>query len=176
MPADPDHEREMLEEAEKAFRSFAVHQKGGSRQTRSSKTESLIRSFTVDSSSCSGTSEKRHGSNSGSARKSLQKAKSVDGHYVQEAQKHNQEESVNGQVSEMTDEPEDSCVKGLVKDRANIFSKHTPPVSGAKVETSHAQVKEWIAAQPPHATEASENERFVDTWYRSIICNVIDMI
>ena len=46
---DPDKERRMLEQAEEAFRSFASHKKGGSlsRQQRSTKTRSLIKSFTL---------------------------------------------------------------------------------------------------------------------------------
>ena len=156
--ADPDHERRMLEEAEEAFRTYAAHQKGGSKAKRSSKTESLIRSFTVDSTSSSEPMDKRGSSKMASARKPLEKAKSFDEQIITGELKTG---SVNEVVSssKAIDESKDACVKGMVKDRANVFSKHIPPVSGNKTEGSHADVKKWIASQPPQAAGVGESER-----------------
>ena len=156
---DPDHERKMLEEAEEAFRTYAAHQKEGSKS--SGKTQNLIRSFTVDSSSRNGPSGTRGSSNVVSPRNPMQKAKSVDGYIASETSV-GHVESVNETVSnsQAHDESKDACVRGLVKDRANIFSMNTPPVSGQKIETSHSQVKKWIASQPHAETEADENERY----------------
>jgi len=160
---DPDHERKMLEEAEEAFRTYAAHQKGGSKGKRSSKTENLIRSFTVES---SGSNEpppsKQDGSKMESQRKPFQKAKSVDDLVFTEV-KNVPEEQVNYTVSgiEVRDESKDALVKGFVKDRASIFSKHTPPAAGEKSETAHAQVKNWIASHPHSEAGTDDSERLL---------------
>lgn len=161
----------MLEEAEEAFRNYAAHQKGGNKGKRSSKTENLIRSFTVDSPSYNETASIGGKSNIASQRKPLQKARSVDDYIASEEPKFGREVPVNGVASsgQTHDESKDACVKGLVKDRANIFLKHTPPVSGERVETTHAQVKKWIASQPHTVTGTDDSERYFDVNYCQMI-------
>ena len=157
----------MLEEAEEAFRTYAAHQKGGNKGKRSSKTENLIRSFTVDSPSYKETASIGGKPNIAAQRKPFQKAKSVEEFIASEEVKFEHEVPVNGVVSagQTQDESKDACVKGLVKDRANIFLQHTPPVSGERVETTHAQVKKWIASQPHTVTGTDESERYFDIKY-----------
>ncbi|XP_065061324.1 trichohyalin-like isoform X1 [Rhopilema esculentum] len=159
---DPDHERRMLEEAEAAFKSFATHQKGGTKPKRSAKTESLIKSFTTPG-DVQPACKTPTSLNDVAERK--EKKQSLEEHVISEKQTDIHVIPVDKAKAVDATRPSDAsseknvCLSGLVKERAGIFSKNMPPVAVHKTETPHANVKKWIASQNQNCAENGDEER-----------------
>lgn len=163
----------MLEEAEEAFKSFAVHQKTGSKPKRSAKTDNLIKSFSVASSTPTDFPAKRNELKKASPRSPLQTSKTVDEQIIPDVQQNVFEApaddiEASSKVKETVDDRE-VVASGMVKNRANLFSKTKPPSSGDRTESAQANVRKWIASHPSTNTarvsEPHDSERLVVIFY-----------
>ena len=159
----------MLEEAEEAFKSFAAHQKTGSKPKRSAKTDNLIKSFSVASDTPTDFPAKRNEFKKTSARSPLQASKTVDEKVIPDVQQDILEPirndiEVSSKAKENVDDRE-VVTSGMVKNRANLFSKTKPPSSEDRSESAQANVRKWIAAHPSTNTalvsESDNSERLV---------------
>ena len=159
----------MLEEAEEAFKSFAAHQKTGSKPKRSAKTDNLIKSFSVASNTPTDFPAKRSEFKKASPRSPLQASKTVDERVTPDVQQDIFEPIGNDvEASSKANKNEDDrevVTSGMVKNRANLFSKTKPPSSEDKTESAQANVRKWIASHPPTNTvlvsESDDSERLV---------------
>ena len=157
----------MLEEAEAAFRSFAVHQKSDSKPKRSAKTANLIKSFSVANSSPSDQpgqqrapkKEATPGNKQASGRPVLKNSQSFDEEVIVAESEQgvcSMPEAVETKPEDVERESENTKTQdahvinaGLVRQRANVFANSTPPAAGPADKTANANVKKWIAANHP---------------------------
>ena len=150
----------MLEEAEAAFKSFATHQKGGTKPLRSAKTESLIKSFTTPG-DVQPVCKTPTGLNDVAER--TEKKQSLEEHVISEKQTGVYilpvDKAFDSTKPSDVSSDKNACLSGLVKERAGIFSKNMPPAAVHKTETPHANVKKWIASQNQNCAGNSDEER-----------------